>query len=51
MSWLILPQPDDQIAPDNILKVPTSKNEKSSKLLMEDNEEETPLKKEEAGIA
>ena len=38
-------------SPDNTLQVPTRKNEKSSKLLMEDNEEETPLKKEEAGIA
>ncbi|WP_458721157.1 hypothetical protein [Candidatus Nitrosocosmicus sp. R] len=41
----------DQIRPDNTLQVPTRKNEKSSKLLMEDNEEETPLKKEGAGIA
>ena len=41
----------DQIPPDNTLQVPTCKNEKSSKLLMEDNEEGTPLKKEEAGIA
>ena len=41
----------DQIPPDNTLQVPTRKNEKPSKLLMEDNEEGTPLKKEEAGIA
>ena len=41
----------DQIPPDNTLQVPTHKNEKPSKLLMEDNEEGTPLKKEEAGIA
>jgi hypothetical protein len=41
----------DQIPPDNALQVPTRRNEKPSKLLMEDNEEGTPLKKEEAGIA
>ena len=51
MRLLTLPQSSDQIAPGNISKVPTSKNDKSSKLLIEDNEEETPLKKEEAGIA
>jgi hypothetical protein len=41
----------DQTPLDDTFKIPTSKNEKSSKLLTEDNEEETPLKKEEAGIA
>lgn len=41
----------DQIPPENTLKHTTSQNEKSSKLLKEENEEETPLKKEEAGIA
>lgn len=41
----------DQIPPENTLKHTTGQNEKSSKLLKEENEEETPLKKEEAGIA
>lgn len=41
----------DQISPENTLKHTTSQNEKSSKLLKEENEEEIPLKKEEAGIA
>lgn len=40
----------DPIPPDNTLQVPTRKNDKSSKLLIEDNEK-NPLKKEEAGIA
>ncbi len=41
----------DQIPPENTLKHTTSQNEKSSQILKEENEEETPLKKEEAGIA
>jgi hypothetical protein len=41
----------DQIPPENTLKHTTSQNEKSSKLLKEENEVKTPLKKEEAGIA
>lgn len=41
----------DQIPPENTLKHTTGQNEKFSKLLKEENEEETPLKKEEAGIA
>ena len=41
----------EPIPPENTLKPTRSKNEKSSKLLTEENEEETPLKKEEAGIA
>jgi len=41
----------EQIPPGNTLKSTMNKNEKSSKLLTEENEEETPLKKEEAGIA
>ena len=42
---------EEQIPLENTLKSTTNKNEKSSKLLIEENEEETPLKKEEAGIA
>ena len=42
---------EEQIPPGNTLKSTTNKNEKSSKLVTEENEEETPLKKEEAGIA
>ena len=42
---------EEQIPPGNTLKSTMNKNEKSSKLLTEENEEETPLKKEEAGIA
>jgi hypothetical protein len=41
----------DQIPPENTLKHTTGQNEKSSKLLKEENEVKTPLKKEEAGIA
>jgi len=41
----------EHIPPRNTLKSTMNKNEKSSKLLTEENEEETPLKKEEAGIA
>ena len=41
----------EQIPPGNTLKSTMNKNEKSSKLVAEENEEETPLKKEEAGIA
>ncbi len=40
----------DHIPPESTLKHTTSQNEKSSKVLKEENEEETPLKKEEAGI-
>ena len=43
--------PREQMPPENTFKPTTSKNEKSSELLTEENEEETPLKKEEAGIA
>ena len=42
---------EEQIPLENTLKSTMNKNEKSSKLLTEENEEETPLKKEEAGIA
>lgn len=42
---------EEQIPPGNTLKSTMNKNEKSSKLVTEENEEETPLKKEEAGIA
>ncbi len=42
---------EEQIQLENTLKSTMNKNEKSSKLLTEENEEETPLKKEEAGIA
>jgi len=42
---------EEQIRLENTLKSTMNKNEKSSKLLTEENEEETPLKKEEAGIA
>ena len=42
---------EEQIPLENTLKSTMNKNEKSSKLVAEENEEETPLKKEEAGIA
>ena len=42
---------EEQIPLENTWKSTTNKNEKSSKLVTEENEEETPLKKEEAGIA
>ena len=42
---------EEQIPLENTLKSTMNKNEKSSKLVTEENEEETPLKKEEAGIA
>lgn len=41
----------EQIPHENTMKSTTNKNEKSSKIVTEGNEEETPLKKEEAGIA
>ncbi|MDF0680657.1 MAG: hypothetical protein P0116_06805 [Candidatus Nitrosocosmicus sp.] len=41
----------EQIPHENTLKSIANKNEKSSKIVTEENEEETPLKKEEAGIA
>ena len=41
----------EQIMSENTLKPTYNKNEKTSKLLTEENEEESPLKKEEAGIA
>ena len=40
----------EQIMSENTLKPTYNKNEKTSKLLTEENEEESPLKKEEAGI-
>ncbi len=46
-----LSSPGDQTPPENTFKPTASQNEKSSKLLKEQNEEEPPLKKEEAGIA
>ena len=46
-----LASPGDQTPPENTFKPTASQNEKSSKLLKEQNEEEPPLKKEEAGIA
>ncbi len=42
---------EEQIPLENTLKSTMNKNEKSSKLLTEENEEETPSQKEEAGIA
>jgi hypothetical protein len=42
---------EEQIPLENTLKSTMNKNEKSSKPLTEENEEEAPLKKEEAGIA
>ena len=42
---------EEQIPPGNTLKSTMNKSEKSSKLVTEENEEETPLTKEEAGIA
>ncbi len=41
----------EQIMSENTLKPTYNKNEKTSKLLAEENEEESPLKKEEVGIA
>jgi hypothetical protein len=41
----------EQIPPAKTFKPSTNKNVKSSELLTAENEEETPLKKEEAGIA
>jgi hypothetical protein len=41
----------EQIMPENTLTPTMSQSEKSSKPLSEENEDETPLKKEEAGIS